>query len=489
MGGASTILTTVEARQLLRRTGFGAKPADVNRLVGQTRGAAADKLLKYRPSTIKPTGRYIENVHDSWMKQMIRSTIPLQEKLVLFWHDHFATSFGKVGDTKLMANQNKILRVNSRGNFRTLLNAVNLDPAMMEFLDTVRNGSGEPNENYGRELMELFTLGVFDFSGQPNYLQSDVVQIARAFTGWRYNGRTGKAFLDSSEHDFTTDFPARGPKVVFTTRGGFGPAGRSFVPAGGEGAGEIASVVDVLLAHRDSDGKVTTARRIARRLLEYFCHGGFAIPTPSVKSVVDSVVAASGFDSTWELTPLLKEIFVHDAFYEYAANPVSVKWPIDLVVGTFRMLGMTPKGVYAYIDGGDYRSVRDLLTDMGQVVLEPPSVFGWDWEGSWVSSATLLARYGFARDIAAARGRTIYHLKSERLVDIRLTDPGAIVDAVTNLLGVKDSLSAADRNVLLSYLTDGGVTPSLDLTDYDVRNRKLHGLFALVLQSPVYQLH
>jgi uncharacterized protein (DUF1800 family) len=489
MGGSSTILTAVDARQLLRRAGFGAKAVDVTHFTGMTRGAAADALLSYKSSQIKPSGRYIENLHDSWLRQMIRARYPLQEKLVLFWHDHFATSFDKVGDPKPMASQNKTLRMNGKGNFRTLLNAINLDPAMMDFLDTVRNRAAEPNENYGRELMELFTLGVLDFNGQPNYLQSDVVQIARAFTGWRYNDRTWKPYLDGSEHDRTTDFPARGPKVVFAARGGFGPAGRSFVPVAGEGAGEISEVVEILLAHRDSDGKVTTARRIARRLLEYFCHDGFAIPTPAVKGVVDAIVSASGFDATWELSPLLREIFVDDAFYQYAASPVSVKWPIDLVVTTFRLLGMTPKGVYAYIDGGAYRGVRDLLSDMGQVLFEPPSVFGWDWENAWVNSATLLARYGFARDIAAARGKLPYHLKAEKLVDIQLKDPGAIVDVVSGLLGVKDALGAPERAALIAYLTDGGVTPSLDLTDYDVRNRKLFGLFALVLQSPIYQLH
>ncbi len=198
MGGANTVLTAVDARQLLRRTGFGAKPADVVKYTGVTRGAAADKLLGYRASKSKPFGRYIQNLHDAWVRKMINTSHPLQEKLVLFWHDHFATSFDKVGTVKFMANQNKILRFHSRGNFRTLLNAIHIDAAMLEFLDTTRNRAAEPNENYARELMELFSLGVFDFAGQPNYLQSDVVQIARAFSGWRYDWRSGAPYFDSS---------------------------------------------------------------------------------------------------------------------------------------------------------------------------------------------------------------------------------------------------------------------------------------------------
>ncbi len=248
-------------------------------------------------------------------------------------------------------------------------------------------------------------------------------------------------------------------------------------------------MTEILLAHRDSEGKVTTARRIARRLLEFFCHGGYATVTPAVKDVVDQLVAASGFDVTWELTPLLREIFVHDAFYDQAATPSSVKWPIDYVVGTFRLLKVKPKGRWAYIDGGEYRGVYDTLADMGQVVFEPPSVFGWDWELSWVNSATLLARAGFARDVTSARGRSANHLRPEKLMSLALTSPDEILDAAADVLGIKESLGAAERAALIAYLTDGGAVSSLDLTDWDVRNRKLHGLFALLVQSPVYQLH
>jgi hypothetical protein len=123
---------------------------------------------------------------------------------------------------------------------------------------------------------------------------------------------------------------------------------------------------------------------------------------------------------------------------------------------------------------------------MGQELFEPPSVFGWDWETAWISSAALLARYAFARDVAAARyggGRTVF--RPLALVDPALTDPGDVVDRVTAVLGVADQLSASERQVLVDYLGPG----PLDLNDYDTRNRKLHGLFALVLQSPAYQVH
>jgi uncharacterized protein (DUF1800 family) len=495
MGDANTVLTASEARHLLRRTGFGASRAAVDTTLarGDTRGEAADRLLKFKPKKFTPGGRRdIAESHDRWLAYMLKVKFPLQEKLVLFWHDHFATSDAKVGDAMLMAAQNALLRQFCRGNFKDFVKAMNRNAAMMEFLDTVRNHREVPNENYARELMELFTLGVRDLAGNANYLQEDIVQIARAFTGWRYDDKKGAAYLEEGDHDFMTDYPARGPKVIFRVRGGFGPGGRSFA-AGGEGAPESEAVVDILFDHTDGDGKSTIARRIARRLLEYFAHAEPAT------AVIDAVVVESGFAATWDIGALVRAILVHDAFYETAAPPPfgaatkkSVKWPIDYAVSTLRLLNVKPKAKrdeLLHVEGGSYAPLRDHLTAMGQRLLEPPSVFGWDWEAAWISSATLLARYRFARDVVAARvqGKTGFH--PEKLIDIGLTDPGAIVDAVSAVLGVSDQLSAAERTALIDYLTDGGLTPALDLTDFDVRNTKLNGLFALLLESPAYHLH
>ena len=489
MGDENTVLGAAEARHLLRRTGFGALPKDVQHILenGETRGQAADRLLDFKPKTIRPNGRDFFTGHNKWIKALVKTRAPIQSKLVLFWHDHFATGISKVGDVRLMAEQIQLLYRLCKGDMRELVKGINRNPAMMEFLDTVRNDADVPNENYARELQELFTLGVNDFAGNPNYTQDDIVQIARAFTGWRYDG--SDAYLDTGDHDYMSDFPSRGPKVIFQSTGGFGSGGRSFT-VNGEGEAEIDTVIDIIFAHRDSAGKNTVARRTARRLLEYFAH-----PNPS-QAVVDAVVAASGFDTSFDVGALLRAILVHDAFYESmapapfgAGTKKSIKWPVDYIVSTLRLLGMSLKGRDQYVDGGSFRSVFDQLSNMGQLLLDPPSVFGWDWETAWISSATLLARYGFARDLMAARGRGSTAFRPERLIDLGLTNPGAIVDAVTDLLGVADQLTAAERNVLVDYLTDDGANPTLDLNDYDVRNTKLHGLFALVLQSPAYQVH
>jgi uncharacterized protein (DUF1800 family) len=290
-----------ELRHLLRRTGFGVMKEDVDDFLqqGLDRNSAADRILDFAPSRFRPGGKEFYKIHNKWVKYLIKSRNPLQEKLVLFWHDHFATNYSKVGDVRLMSLQNQLFRINCRGNFKTLMKAVNIDPAMMEMLDTVRNRDSAQNENYARELLELFTLGVFDSAGQPNYDQADIVEIARAFTGWRYDDET--AFLRDTRHDYGS------PKLIFAVRGNFAAA--QDITANGTGDPEIGRVIDILLQHRDSDLQITTARLLARKLIAYFAH-----PNPS-QAYVDACIATSGFDTNWEITSLLKAIFVHDDFY------------------------------------------------------------------------------------------------------------------------------------------------------------------------------
>ncbi len=483
MGDENTVLDESSARHLLRRTGFGALPKDLLNFTGRTRGEAADLLLAFRPKGFKPAGPDFEGGHNKWVKYLVKTHFPLQEKLVLFWHDHFATGYSKVLDIKRMALQNKTIRLNCKGDMRVLVKAMNKDAAMIEWLDTVRNHKATPNENYARELQELFTLGVLDFNGNPNYAQADIVQIARAFTGWTYDSDSSVVSFDDGEHDFSSNFPSRGTKQIY----GVGTQFRFDQP---EGDTEGDQVTDIIFRHTDTSGRNTVARRTTRRLLEFFCHGGWATPDATMIGIIDNeLIAPSSFDTTFVIQDILRAIFVHDIFYQQDARVAvtpSIKWPTDFLVSTLRLLGMKLKGKDQVLEGGDFLRVLDHLTNMGQVLLDPPSVFGWNWENSWISSATLLARYAFGRDLTGARGGGA-RFKPEKLMDLGLTDPGDIVDAVTGILGVKDDLSSGDRNALIAYL--GGPSASLDLNDFDTRNEKLHGLFALVIQSPVYQVH
>ena len=511
MGNENTVLTTADARHLLRRAGFGAPAAQVNAWgTIVTRGAAADQLLNFPKRVFKPRGRQIEDRHNSWLKHMITTRAPLQEKLVLFWHDHFATSNDKVDDPVLMGNQNALLRKFCAGNFKDFVKAINKDAAMIEFLDTVRNSQDQPNENYARELQELFTLGVADYKGTRNYEQADIVQIARAFTGWSYNNRDVAVF-EGGDHDYSADHPERGSKVIYKTSGGFGANGADLTQspynAAGEGPAEIDGVVEIIFNHKDSDGKRTVARYIAGKLFTFLAQPYPKRPAQmtqaqrdALKPIIDQLIHDSNFDTTWDLHALVRAMLVSDAFYvtDVAADPQSgfsatdlksVKWPVDYVVSTMRVLNLRLRGRFAFVNGGDFRLISDQLNDMGQVLFEPPTVFGWNWETAWINSATLLARFQFAVDVIAARGGGSTSFHPTRLVNINLTDPTAIVNAVTDALGVTDQLTATDQATLVNYLTDGGTQATIDLTNLDVRNRKLNGLFGLVLQSPTYQVH
>ena len=227
-----------------------------------------------------------------------------------------------------MAAQNKLLRTMAKGDMKAFVKAIGKDAAMIEFLDTVRNEKAIPNENYPRELMELFTLGVFDSAGNANYTQADIVQIARAFTGWRYS-RTLKPYLDEGQHDFNSEFSAeRGPKRIFESTGQI-PGGADF-DANGEGEPEIDTVVDIIFSHRDTDGKNTVARRTARRLLEFYVG-----PDPDL-GTIDAVVAQSGFDTTFNIQALVRAIFCDDAFYATGAAVRGGRHQVGQVAGRLR---------------------------------------------------------------------------------------------------------------------------------------------------------
>ena len=361
MGDENTVLSEADARHLLRRAAFSAtrKELQAAGIVGLTRGAAADKLLNYKVKTFKPGGSDQQKQHASLLRYLLVTKNAVQEKLTLFWHDHFATSIAKVlannfdQATKLMAAQNKLLRTLAKGDMKAFVKAIGRDSAMMSFLDTVRNDKASPNENYARELLELFTMGVFDSAGNENYTQADIVQIARAFTGWSY-GRDLKPFLDGNEHDTNAEFfTERGLKRIFT------PAqvsGNRDFDANGEGEPEIDTVVDIIFTHRDTDGENTVARRTARRLLEFYVG-----PDPAL-GVIDAVVAESSFDSSFNVQALLRAIFCNDAFYATALPfgagvTKSVKWPVDYAIGSMRLLGMKFAGSNKYIPGGSFTGI------------------------------------------------------------------------------------------------------------------------------------
>ncbi len=368
--------TIREAAHLLRRAGFGGTPAQVASLHALGRTAAVDRLLDWegKPDpdrlrlritvTSRPSrAEYVQAetqearqrirreyrrrdvlqysfLREWWMHTMIRTAHPLRERLTLFWHGHFTSSFRDVRNSYHLYIQNTLFRRHAAGNFRTLLHAVSKDPAMLEYLDNNRNRRGRPNENYAREVMELFTLGV------GHYTEKDIREAARALTGWTFRGN--RFVFDEHTHD-------DGPKTIF---------GKTASLDGGQ-------FLDLVLE------QPAASRHIARRLFSYFAHAD-----PS-DAVVENLAKALR-DHDWELKPVLRRLFLSPAFYSRRAMGSRVKSPVELVVGLFRQLGMSPDGHY----GLPLHAAR-----LGQSLFDPPNVKGWPGGRAWITTSHLLNRY------------------------------------------------------------------------------------------------
>ena len=362
------------ARHLLNRAGFGATDAEVAEFAALERGEAVDRLLASarREASVAPPA-FIDAPFDRfyrvsnlpadermavqrrlfqesfelrawWLREMAESPSPLTERMTLFWHNHFATSQQKVRSLQLMYRQNALLRRESLGNFATLLHAIAKDPAMLVYLDNAGSRRQAPNENFAREVMELFTLG------EGHYGEQDVKEAARAFTGWSLDRDTGEYTYRRMWHDF-------GSKTVLGRTGRFD--------------GE--AVLDILLERPE------TARFIAGKVWREFVS-----PTPDAAEV--SRWAAVFREARYEVKPLLRAALTSDAFWSPANRGALVKSPVDLVVGTLRTFGIRPV---------DLRPAVFACAALGQNPFAPPNVKGWAGGDAWIDSARLLGRRQF----------------------------------------------------------------------------------------------
>ncbi len=295
---------------------------------------------------------------DWWLQRMVTASDPLEEKMTLFWHGHFATSAQKVHDAYLMWRQNQTFREFARGNFCALTKAVSRDPAMLVWLDLQQSRAKHANENFSRELMELFTLG------EGNYSEKDVTEGARAFTGYRINPPDETFRLAERDHD-------AGPKQFLGRTGNFD----------GDGA------IDIIL------DQPACARFIARKLWTFFASEH---PSPAL---VDAL-AATLRSNRYEVRPALHQMFTSAEFYAPEVIRSQIKSPVQWMVQTARVFnGELPPPVQVF----------GALRSMGQMPFVPPSVKGWDGGKAWISTSTLLFRYNFAqamlRGPAASAGR------------------------------------------------------------------------------------
>jgi len=439
---APTDWNYARAAHLIERAGFGAPPEEIARLAKLTPRQAVDELVDYQsirqdllpfdesliwdagmdpfpPSraeavriarergvglgeAVLPPGtqRRLQPVVDKffysllangietqrlglwWANRMLSSKRPLEEKLTLFWHGHFATGQNKVRDYRMMLRQNELFRTQATGRFRDLLVGILKDPAMLVYLDNGENIKSHPNENFGRELLELFTMGV------GNYSEHDVREAARAFTGWTNDVLDFK--FDAAQHDSGT---------------------KTFLGKAGALDGE--DIVNTILA------QPVTAEFITAKVYRFLVRDEMA---PAVKTELARTYRDGGYD----LKPVLKRIFLSRDFYSPASGGVQIKSPVLLVVSTYRKMGL--REIPTIPDFGR------MTASLGQSLFEPPNVAGWAGGRTWITPSTLLNRGNLMRgvlfpDVAGFRPPDRAMSATDSRVGQRLSQGMSITDA------------------------------------------------------------
>jgi uncharacterized protein (DUF1800 family) len=352
------VLDTERSRvaHLLRRAAFGSTPAELDQYTALGFQGALERLLNPEqvdgpsdppPFALDPTDRdarrKIEPARFWWLTRMLRAQQPLREKMALFWHTHFATANSKVNNAPLMLGQIQLFRDAGLGSFESLLQKVTRDPAMLIWLDNRQNRKAAPNENYAREVMELFTVGI------GNYSEDDVKAGARAFTGHTLD-RAFQYTFNPNQHDASQ-------KTFMGHTGNF----------------DADDILGIVVRQR------ATARFISTKLFRFFVDD-----TPEAASIdrLAATFRSSGFD----LRSVLRDLFSGPEFLSAAAYHAQIKQPVDLVVGSLKALDIQDAGP----------DLVATLRRMGQDLLNPPDVGGWKGGPAWINSSTLFERFNFA---------------------------------------------------------------------------------------------
>lgn len=360
---------------ILNRFGLGASREDLAHYGRGTWRDAVDRLLEddrpevevkiadsfYDPSN--PGLQRMSQLQGHWYRRPIITNRPLEHRMLLFWHDHFATGSSKVRNAQAMLAHMDMLYTNGLVPFRDLLGAVSRDPAMILWLDLQENTKDSPNENFARELLELFTLGV-----DNGYTESDIREIARAFTGWRFSqsrrrgGRSMAFEMNSNLHD-------QGRKTILGQSGNF----------------DGDDVLDLLCKHPG------TARYIAKKAWEYFAY-------PDVERETLNRVVRTFVDSGLSVRSLVRAIMTDEQFYSDKAIGTRYKSPVDFCVGTARAIGVQRLERADASRPAAFGSLLKVATrDMGMSLLEPPDVNGWPSGAEWITTGNMIKRMAWAR--------------------------------------------------------------------------------------------
>ena len=477
-----------QIEHLLRRAAFGASQEQVDEFadLGYTR--AVDRLIEFdeieddvdsrigRPGHVGITARgeflpnsNITDARQRWLFRMVHSQRPLQEKMALFWHNHFATAYSKIAGaygateaTRIMAakpaddpagfkGQLELFRQYALGNFRELLIAIAKDVAMLVWLDGRTNVRGRPQENFARELMELFTMGVGTFA------ESDVYAGARVFTGWNLTRTGGSAATgyyafnynagqhDTAAKDFT--FPIY-------------PDGGRRIPArsAAQGMDDGVDLINAVARHPE------TGPRLARKLYAFFVN---EIEDPDQRLIDD--LARTYYQSNYEMKPVVRRLLTSSQFRNPSSYFARYSWPVEFVVRALKEVGWA---------GFSVNDALTPLTNMGQQLFEPPDVNGWELGRGWFSSGAMLARMNFAAQLATNQKFNLRDLSR----GFGAT-PESLVSHIMDRLSSPPFESGGHR-ALLDYVQAGAAWTGSDAQ----LATKASGLVHLIVGSGDYQL-
>jgi uncharacterized protein (DUF1800 family) len=498
------------AAHLLRRAAFGGTPEEIQRFLERHDSVegAVEELLSFPESRSKPPARRrddrdtLRHMQRWWLGQMLRTRRPrdaCREKLVLFLHDHLTSGIDKQPEYRWLAYQNQLFRRRALGDFRALVRDFNRDMANLFFLDGILNNASDDgvrvnaNENWGRELLELFTLGVFQYRADgtpdpstPNYTERDVHNVARASTGWVgepariggvWQGTWVERRWDGGRYD--DDGDGRPDPMVIFDRSSNGFRLDDAV------AGTPDDVLDLVFSRTDDDGNNQVGMFLSERLWTWYA---YPPPAPGLKGLWAGCAAAFAAGE-FRLSALLRSMWTQDEFYGEAARTRTVKHPVDYVVQAFKVFGARGNGREIGDRGGE---LADRVARMGMELFNPPNVAGWPGGLNWITSGTLIERLDFAKDLAAADFGA-NRIQLERIVGLPwgdgAADPAVVVDALLHQVGLDvgpGAVMPVEREALLDYATDYGARTSLDLSHAYTEDAgvKVRGLIALILQMP-----
>ncbi len=383
--------------------------------------------------------RQIQGLRNWWLQRMVESPRPLEEKLTLFWHGHFACQYTVVFNSYVMFKQNEMFRFHANRNYGALLRGLVHDPTMIRYLYNDSNTKSHANENLAREILELFSMGT------GNYTEEDIRQASKALTGYTFDYYSGEFRFVKGNHD-------DGPKTIWGRTGNF--------------TGD--DLVDLIMQ------QPATARFIVKKLFVYFAH-----ETPD-DATIDRLARVLR-TSNYEISEMLENLFLSDEFYSPKSVATQIKSPAQLLVGTMRSLGIKDAN-YGYMD--------QVIRNMGQELLEPPNVKGWDGGRTWIDANRIFHRYNAVSDLV----ETVARPGNQKGVDVIGTllagksfqNPAEVVDFLAGgcLLA---PMSAEKRQSLINFVST--LPPCADWANRkDEVNAKLTALLVMMMSSPEYQL-